>query len=61
MSQSSSARLKILRDNITLMNRLDGYDVIIVCCSGEKQADYGSSVCRPSGGIVNKRDRSSRL
>jgi hypothetical protein len=40
MPQSSVARQKILGDNIALMNRLEGFDVVIVCCSGEKQADY---------------------
>ena len=26
--------------NIEAMNRLEGFDVIIICCSSAKQADY---------------------
>lgn len=37
---AARARSKVLEDNIASMSRLQGYDVVIVCCSGEKQADY---------------------
>lgn len=33
-------RLATLEANVAAMNGLQGYDVVIVCCSGEKQADY---------------------
>jgi hypothetical protein len=29
-----------LQENVGLMNRTQGFDVVIVCCSGEKQAEY---------------------
>ena len=29
-----------LKKNITIMNKLEGFDVVIVCCSSEKQAGY---------------------
>eukprot|EP01031_Cornospumella_fuschlensis_P041654 gene41654-50831_t len=31
---------EMLLKNIEVMNRLDGFDVVIVCCSSEKQAEY---------------------
>lgn len=45
MASSSSdnddgQRLATLEANVAAMNGLQGYDVVIVCCSGEKQADY---------------------
>lgn len=30
----------MLMKNIETMNRLEGFDVIVVCCSSEKQAQY---------------------
>jgi hypothetical protein len=30
----------ILRTNIQIMNSLEGFDVVIVCCSSQLQADY---------------------
>ena len=33
-------RQKTLAANVAAMNGLQGFDVVIVCCSGEKQADY---------------------
>jgi len=30
----------IVEANVAAMSGLEGYDVVIVCCSGEKQADY---------------------
>ena len=36
----TTGQIKTIEDNIELMNGLEGFDVIIVCCSGEKQADY---------------------
>lgn len=39
-SFAESERLRMLEENIALMNSLEGFDVVIVCCSGEKQADY---------------------
>lgn len=30
----------MLSENINTMNKLEGFDVIIVCCSSQKQADY---------------------
>jgi hypothetical protein len=32
--------LEALRSNIEVMNRLEGFDIVIVCCSSEKQAVY---------------------
>ena len=29
-----------LKKNIKIMNKLEGFDVVIVCCSSEKQAGY---------------------
>lgn len=31
---------EILRKNIVAMNTLEGFDVVIVCCSSGKQASY---------------------
>ncbi|RYH10222.1 hypothetical protein EON65_39650 [archaeon] len=31
---------EMLLRNIAVMNRLDGFDVVIICCSSEKQAEY---------------------
>lgn len=31
---------EILEANVAAMNGLQGFDVVVVCCSGEKQADY---------------------
>jgi hypothetical protein len=36
MSQVESSALK----NVEGMNRLDGFDIVIACCSSSKQADY---------------------
>lgn len=33
-------RDEMLLKNIQTMNRLEGFDVVIVCCSSLKQADY---------------------
>lgn len=33
-------RDEMLLKNIQTMNRLEGFDVVIVCCSSVKQADY---------------------
>ena len=30
----------ILKKNIATMNSLEGFDVVIVCCSSQKQANY---------------------
>ncbi len=30
----------VLRNNILAMNALEGFDVTIVCCSSQKQANY---------------------
>jgi hypothetical protein len=30
----------VMEMNIRLMTSLEGFDVVIVCCSNEKQADY---------------------
>lgn len=29
-----------MRENIGKMNKLEGFDVVIVCCSSQHQADY---------------------
>lgn len=42
-SVAERERLRVLEENIALMNSLEGFDVVIVCCSGEKQADYWQS------------------
>ena len=31
---------ELLRNNILIMNSLEGFDVVIVCCSSQLQADY---------------------
>lgn len=31
---------EILKKNIATMNSLEGFDVVIVCCSSQKQANY---------------------
>jgi hypothetical protein len=36
MEKSSEA----LRNNILAMNALEGFDVTVVCCSSQKQANY---------------------
>ena len=38
MSQSNFEH--ILKKNIEVMNALEGFDVVIVCCSSEKLAQY---------------------
>lgn len=36
----STMASEILEANVAAMNGLQGFDVVVVCCSGEKQADY---------------------
>jgi hypothetical protein len=36
----ASENLATLEANVAAMNGLHGFDVVVVCCSGEKQADY---------------------
>lgn len=36
----ASEKLAMLEANVAAMNGLHGFDVVVVCCSGEKQADY---------------------
>lgn len=36
----SSFNNDIVIKNIEMMNKLDGYDVVIVCCSSDLQANY---------------------
>lgn len=37
---SAFEREEMLHKNIQTMNRLEGFDVVVVCCSSSKQADY---------------------
>jgi len=37
---ASTEPLETLEANVAAMNGLQGFDVIVVCCSGEKQAEY---------------------
>ena len=32
--------IAMMRENIKVMNVLDGFDVVIICCSSEFQAEY---------------------
>jgi len=40
MSAFDIDRERILLKNIQTMNRLEGFNVVIVCCSSLKQAEY---------------------
>lgn len=40
MSSVSSAEIQVMCKNIAQINKLDGYDVVIVCTSNETQAHY---------------------
>ena len=40
MSSVSDAEIQVMRKNIDQMNRLEGYDVVIICTSNEMQAQY---------------------
>jgi hypothetical protein len=52
MSQLS--REQIVMKNIEIMNNLDGYDVIIVCCSSDLQAQYWQSrLVKGKGSILS--------
>ena len=48
-----------IKENITLMNDLQGFDVIIICCSSQHQANYwqrrleqGKGSILPSSSLV---------
>lgn len=52
MSQSS--REEVVLRNIEVMNSLDGYDVTIVCCSSDLQAQYWQSrLIKGKGSILS--------
>lgn len=45
-----------MRENIELMNALEGFDVIVVCCGNEKQAGYWKSRLDRGKGSILKAD-----
>ena len=56
MSSVSSAEIQIMRNNIDQINRLDGYDVVIICTSNEMQAEYWESRLQSVlGQIISRR------
>ncbi len=46
----------VVRDNIEHMNRLEGFNVIIICCSSVKQAEYWQSRLENGKGSVLPND-----
>lgn len=44
--------LEALRRNISVMNNLDGFDIVIVCCSSLKQAGYWQNRLEQGRGSV---------
>ena len=46
---------QLMRSNIELMNELTGFDVVVVCCSNEKQADFWMGrLEKGKGSVVHK-------
>lgn len=45
-----------MRENIELMNSLDGFDVVIVCCGNDKQASYWKNRLDRGKGSILKHD-----
>jgi hypothetical protein len=42
----------MLRKNIETINRIEGFDVVILCCSSTKQADYWQNRLEQGKGSV---------
>lgn len=48
----SDAHISLLRDNIKIMNDLVGFDVVMVCCSSAKQAQFWQTRLEKGRGSV---------
>lgn len=46
----------MLLKNIEVMNRLEGFNVVVVCCSNEKQAQYWQGRLEQGKGSVLPHD-----
>lgn len=55
-AQMDPSKLDIVNSNIVAMNSLQGFDVIIVCCSSDLQASYWQKRLEGGRGYVSPKD-----
>lgn len=47
---------ELMRKNIDIMNELDGFGVVIICCSSIKQAEYWQGRLKNGKGSIVAKD-----